>query len=273
MRCFQRPALLAALLLSSALSTTSPATAEPIWSPLSGDWLVTVKANLTTAPQYPGSDQMALSAFPSLSIRRAGTSLTFSSPDDNIGFAIIDTGRFKLGPSAKFVSARNSSDYRQLAGLRDVDWTIEAGLFAEFWTTDNIRLRGDIRYGFHGHRGVVADLGADYVHRNGPWTLSGGPRLALGNTRFTNAMFGVTAAESLANGVLPAYAPSGGLTSAGVAAAVSYDWNDKWRTTLWGRYDRLLSDAGQSPIPTLAGSRNQFKIGATLAYTFDLRIP
>lgn len=272
MRSLERPALLAGC-MAGALSMAWPDAAEPFWSPLSGEWLVTVKANLTAAPQYPGSDQLAFSPTPGLSIRRAGTPLAFSAPDDNIGFAIIDTGRFKLGPSAKFVSARNAGDYRELAGLRDVDWTLEAGLFAEFWATDNIRLRGDIRYGFHGHRGVVADLGADYVHRDGPWTLSGGPRLVLGNTSFTNATFGVTPAESLANGVLPAYAPGGGLTSAGAAAAVSYDWNPQWRTTLWGRYDRLTSDAGKSPIPTLTGSRNQFKIGATLAYTFNLRIP
>jgi len=251
----------------------TPAHAEPFWSPISGEWLVTVKGNFTASPQYPASKDWGFSPFPSLSVRRAGTPLAFSSPDDNLGFALIDHGWFKFGPSAKFVAARNSADHRELLGLRDIDWTIEAGLFAEFWANENIRLRADIRHGFHGHRGFVADLGADYVHRSGAWTFSGGPRLALGDTKYMSRTFGVTGPESLANGVLPVFAPDGGFKSFGAAGAVSYDWNANWRTTLWGRYDRLAGDAGRSPVATLTGSRNQFTLGATVAYTFNLRIP
>ncbi|MGE3644882.1 MAG: MipA/OmpV family protein [Beijerinckiaceae bacterium] len=259
--------------LATVLAFAGAARAEPLWSPLSGEWLVTVKGNLTGSPAYPGARDLAFFPYPSLSVRRAGTPLAFSSPDDNLGFAVIDNGWFKFGPSAKFVGARRAADHSELVGLRDVDWTLEAGAFAELWAHENLRFRLDTRYGFHGHKGMVADVGADYVHRTGKWTLSAGPRLALGSVRYMRSYFGVTPAEAVLNPKLTPWRPGGGIASVGVAAAASYDFTDRWRGTLWGRYDRLAGQAGSSPIPTNIGSRNQFTLGATLAYSFSLRIP
>ncbi len=265
--------VLGAAVAAGIFLSTSLARAQPMWSPLSGEWLVTLKGNFTGPPAYAGSDKMAFAFSPGLSIRRAGTPLSFSAPDDNIGFAVIDHGWFKFGPSAKFVATRSSGDHRELTGLRDVPWSLEAGVFAEAWASPNIRLRADMRYGLHGHKGVVLDLGGDYVHRAVAWTLSGGPRLVLGSSGFAARTFGVTPAESVFNGVLPAYKPGGGVTSIGLSGAVSYDWSERWRTTVWGRYDRLTFDAGDSPIVRISGSPNQFTLGATLAYTFTLKIP
>lgn len=265
--------LVRALSLAAALALAGGAKAQPFWSPLSGEWLVTVKANLTGSPAYPGARDMRFFPYPSMSFRRAGTPLAFSAPDDNIGFAVIDYGWFKIGPSVKFVGARRSADHRELTGLRDIDWTLEAGAFAEVWASQNLRFRIDTRYGFHGHKGMVADLSADYVHRSGKWTLSAGPRLAMGGARYTRAYFGVTPAEAVLNPVLTPYRPGGGVTSLGAAAAASYDFSDQWRGTLWGRYDRLVGQAGSSPIPLRLGSRNQFTVGATLAYSFTFRVP
>lgn len=265
--------LKAAATFAAALTVCGPVYADPFWSPLSGDWLVTIKGNLVASPQYPGSSNLAFSPSPGLSVRRAGTPLAYSAPDDNPGFALVDHGWFKFGPSARFVAARQTSSHAELKGLRDIDWTIEAGLFAEFWASENIRLRADTRHGFHGHRGLVADLAADWVQSLGQWTVSGGPRLSFANSRYMGRVFGVTPAESLASGVMPADRPGGGLKSAGLMLAASYDWSPKWRTTVWGRYDRLLAEAASSPIVTKTGSPNQFTLGATVAYSFDLRIP
>lgn len=260
---------LAALLMPGA----GPAGAAEPFSFLSGEWLVTVKGNLVASPSYPGASSLSVLPYPSMSLRRAGTPQSFSAPDDTISFALYDIGWLKAGPAGRFVGARKPADHAELRGLRNVDWTIEAGLFAEFWAHEKLRTRAELRYGFHGHRGVVADFGADWVERMGGWTISGGPRLRLGSSRFASAYFSVSPAESLANGFVAPYAAKGGLVSAGLAAAVSYDWTQQWRTTLHGRWDRLSGDAGRSPVPDRLGSRNQFTVGATVAYTFPVRLP
>lgn len=254
------------------LPVSVPALAAEPFSFLSGEWLVTVKGNLVASPSYPGASTLSALPYPSLSVRRAGTPESFSAPDDSISFALYDAGWLKAGPAGKFIGARRASDHPGLTGLRDVDWTIEAGGFVEYWPTEKLRTRVELRYGFHGHRGLVADAGADWVERIGAWTLSGGPRLKLASDRFASSYYTVTPAEAALNGRVTPYDAKGGLVSAGLAAAVSYNWTEQWRTTLHGRWDRLTGDAGRSPIPQQLGSRNQFTFGATIAYTFPVRM-
>ena len=261
------------IVFAVCLSASVPAHAEQPFSFLSGEWLVTVKGNIVASPSYPGASSHSVLPYPSLSVRRAGSPQSFSAPDDSISFALYDSGWLKAGPAGKFIGARRASDHSQLAGLRDVDWTIEAGGFVEFWPTEKLRTRIELRYGFNGHRGVVADVGADWVERVGAWTISGGPRLKLASDRFASSYYSISPLEAALNGRVTPFNAQGGLVSAGLATAISYNWNEQWRTTLHGRWDRLTGDAGKSPVPTQLGSLNQFTLGATIAYTFSVRIP
>lgn len=259
--------------MASLICLSSPAFAGDAFSFLSGDWLVTVKGNLVSSPSYPGASSNVLTPYPSLSVRRANTPAAFSAPDDTISFALYDAGWLKAGPAGRFIGARRAANRAELTGLSSVDWTLEAGGFVEYWATPKLRARAELRYGFHGHRGLVFDAGADWVERVGAFTLSGGPRLRIGSDRFMQSYFSVTPAEAALNGRVTPFRAEAGLASAGLAAAVSYDWTDRWRTTVHGRWDRLTGDAGKSPIPRQLGSRDQFTVGATLAYTFSLTIP
>lgn len=259
--------------IGALASLAHPAAAQQPFSFLSGEWLVTFKGNVVALPSYPGASDMSVLPYPSLSLRRAGTPESYSAPDDTISFALYDAGWLKAGPAGRFVGARRAKDHRELVGLRDIDWTLEAGAFAEFWPTEKLRTRAELRYGFHGHRGIVADFGADWVERFGAWTISGGPRLRVGSDRYMASYFSVSPAEALINTRVSPFDAKSGIASAGLAAAVTYKWSEQWRTTVHGRWDRLTGDAGRSPIPTQLGSRNQFTVGATLAYTFSMRVP
>jgi len=68
---------------------------------------------------------------------------------------------------------------------------------------------------------------------------------------------------------LPAYRAEGGAKSIGLAGAVSYEWSKQWTTTVYARYNRLVGSASQSPLVAALGSRNQFTLGAIVAYSFD----
>jgi outer membrane scaffolding protein for murein synthesis (MipA/OmpV family) len=233
-------------------------------------WIVTVTGNAVLGPSYPGSDEFSFVGYPSLSFRRVGEPKRFSTPDDGLSVSLYDTPAVRFGIVGRFRGGRDLDSDRRLLGLDEVDWAVEPGVFAEYWPVHFLRTRAEVRRGFNGHEGFVADFGADVVQRFGAMTLSVGPRLSLGDQEFTRTYFGVTAAESTRNGLLPAYRPSGGITSVGALASLSVDWSEQWSTTVSASYARLVRDAAESPIVRQFGSRDQFTVGASLSYSFSI---
>lgn len=235
----------------------------------SSGWTITLKANGGLSPAWEGSKDLSPYLLPGLSIRRAGTPLTFSAPDDSPGFTIYDEGWLKAGVVGKLKGPRSSVEHTELKGVHDIDWTIEAGLFAEFWPMEKLRARVEVRRGLIGHHGDIVDLSADWVERRGRWTISAGPRLSLADTRYMDKLFGANAAEAGLNGHIGAYRAEGGPKLVGLAGAVSYEWSKSWTTTVYARYNRLVGSASASPLVDKLGSRNQLTIGAIVAYSFD----
>ena len=257
----------AACAVAIALPASAADKAAP---PANPGWTVTLRANGYLAPQYEGSKTLAPMAAPGFGLRRAGTEAAFSTPDDSISYALFDAGWLKAGPAGRFKSARRARDHNELAGLRDVDWTIEGGVFAEIWPMEKLRARVEALRNFHGPQGVDINSGVDWVEKTGAWTLALGPRLSIANDHFMRAYFSVTPAEALLSGNLGAYRAKSGIKSYGVAGSANYRWNQSWDTTFYGGYDRLAHAAAASPIVAKTGSRNQFTVGAIVAYSFDV---
>lgn len=261
-------ALLSATAPTMAADQAAPALADA--TPAKG-WIVTLGGSAQLGPKYDGASAAGLSFMPSLSWRRVGEPEGFSAPDDSFDFALYETERFSIGVAGSWKGGRYSSSSARLFGMRDVPWAVEAGVFAEFWPIlDRLRTRIEVRQGFHGHHGVVADLSADWVERIGRFTLSAGPRLSLGNASYMRRNFGVTPQESLINGLMAPYRPSGGAKSVGVAGAIEYKWSEEWSTTAFVRYDRMIDEAERSPIVRTIGQRDQFTVGLGANYSFKL---
>jgi MipA family protein len=83
-------------------------------------------------------------------------------------------------------------------------------------------------------------------------------------------LFGVSDAASIRNGRVGPFNADAGVQSVGANATVSYDWSEDWKFTVFGRYDRLVGDAADSPITKEFGSPDQFTVGAGVAYSFHL---
>jgi MipA family protein len=83
-----------------------------------------------------------------------------------------------------------------------------------------------------------------------------------------NLVYGVSEAAAERNPYVTPFRADGGISSVGLSTAVSYDWTDAWRTTLYQRYDRLVDDAANSPITHQLGSHNQFTFGIGFDYSF-----
>jgi outer membrane protein len=267
MRRLRLPLLLSCLPLAPALAA-DPALTDP--APAKG-WTVTLGASAVYGPDYDGAKGRGFSAMPSFSISRADRASRFSAPDDGMDFALYETERFSIGVVGDYKAGRYTKHDRRLVGLRDVPWSLEGGVFAEIWPVqDRLRARVELRKGLRGHHGVVADFSADWVETAGSFTFALGPRLMLGSASYMRSNYGVTTWESALNGLIPAYRPGGGMKSYGVAGSVEYAWNESWSTTVFARYDRMAGDAARSPLVRQIGDRNQFSLGVSTSYSFDI---
>lgn len=123
----------AAICAGIMVAAPGPVRADSLFS---GDWSLSLGAAVFTAPDYEGGRRYLLRAAPIISLGRQGTITKFSSRNDNISLAFVDTGSFRAGATGKILFGRDGSDSRDLAGLDRVEWGAEAGGFAEFYPTD-----------------------------------------------------------------------------------------------------------------------------------------
>jgi MipA family protein len=266
-------ALIVWLMVRSVQASAQSASSFPFPS-VSGLWTVAVGANIVGQPYFEGGKGDRLAAAPIFSIGRAGGSAErFRSPRDSASIALVDYDGFSAGPAIKLKAARSGAGHVELSGLNDVGRTWELGGFIQYFPIDWFRLRSEIRRGFGGHDGVVADFSADFVVP--VWqrlVLSGGPRLTLEDTKATAPYFSVNAAQALASG-LPTFDARGGAHSVGGGSQLRYQVDPQWETHAYVEYDRLLGDAAASPLVTQRGAANQISFGLGASYAFDFRVP
>ena len=250
----------AADLAPTTVSPTSPA-----------GFVVTLGLGPSVTSSFPGARSVVVLPTGHVGYRRAGEPDPFYSPDDGFDIDLFNYGPFKAGPVVRYTSRRGlSGGNGAFFGLHNVDGTVEAGGFLEYWLwRDHLRTRVELRQGIGGHNGLVGNVEIDAIQRFGLFTVAIGPRLALGNDRFERAYFSVTPLEAALNGRVTPYQAYGGVTSFGGFGSIRYDITPRWSITAFGGYDRLVNSAAQSPIPNRIGSLNQFNAGAILAYSFN----
>jgi outer membrane protein len=244
----------------------------PLLPSVSGTWTVSVGAGAEYKPDFEGAKRSMLSPVPIFSIRRAGSAEQFRGPLDSASIALLDFGNLRAGPAGKLVAARKANNFVELNGLGDVNAAIEIGGFVEYYPVDWFRTRAEVRQGFGGHHGVVADFSADViVPVIQGLNISAGPRFTWESTQATAPYFAITAIQAAATG-LPAFNAGGGAHSVGAGAQVSYRFNPQWEVHSYVEYQRLLGDAANSPLVAVRGSPNQTTVGIGASYAFDFKI-
>jgi len=233
-----------------------------------GDLRVRVGLGGQGRPQFIGADDYELAPLFDIDIARGTNEFAFEAPDYSFGIPVVSTGGFSFGPAANLASSRKDSDVGAPVGK--VKTTIEAGGFANVQVSKSIHLHAELLKGLGGHDGLVGQIGADQVWRDGDrYVFSIGPRVLFSDSRYQRAYFGVDPVAALATG-LPTYRPSGGVHGAALASALSYQFNPRFGMFGYARYERLVGDAAKSPIVREFGSRTQLSGGAGLSYTFTM---
>ncbi len=265
------PVLAAALDRASGATDLSDAANEG--DPAQGGWIVTLGASGELGPKFPGAAHYGVSVMPFFDIRRFGEPAENSAADDNIDYGLFDVAGIEIGPVLGFRDSRSTSDDSRLKGLRALNWGVDGGLFAQGWPiADRLRVRSEVRQALNNDTGLVVALGADWFQPlNDRWLLSAGPRASFGNRLYMRKYFGVTDAESTANGVLPSYQAEGGLQSVGFVVSASYAVTPDMTVQFYNRFDRLTGDAADSPITSSLGSRNQNVFGIAISKAFTVR--
>jgi outer membrane protein len=260
-----RPRALHFLLYASPflILTSNPAHAQD--ADKSGEKRTRVILGPQLSPAWPGAKDLSVGPYIDVS-RTRESEFAFEAPDESFGSPLLHSGNFAFGPAFGFIGKRTAADVG--ANLPKVGLSIEAGGFAQVSLTPEFRVRVEGRKGLSGHKGWVGEVSADYIAREGDdWLFSIGPRVTLGDARYQRAYFGVTPAAATTSG-LSAYDPGGGIQSVGVTAGYLRQLGKRWGIGVYGRYDRLIGDAADSPVVGLSGSRSQPSVGAALSYTF-----
>jgi len=236
--------------------------------------IATVGAGVQTVPRYPGARNRELIPLPRFLLDRPGEPMRFRAADQGIGFGLLGrNSAIDIGPAVQLQSSRRAG--RDVpAGIPGVGFTVEAGGFIQAMLGDSFRVRAEGRQGIGGHKGAVLDLSADAILRAaGDATLfSIGPRLRLSDGRYQRAYFGVTPAAAVATG-LPVYTPGAGIYAAGISSTISQKLGGPWGVYAYAGYDRLIDDAGRSPLVRRYGRRDDLSGGIALTYSFRMRLP
>lgn len=123
-----------------------------------------------------------------------------------------------------------------------------------------------------GKNGTEAHLNATYWHPFSK-TLIGNVGLGMtyGNNKFMDTYFGVISPHDVS--LYPSlggkpYNPSSGVVGWNIPFALTTALTDKWLLTVGGRYERLVSDAKDSPVVDQRGDANQWSGAVGLAYVF-----
>lgn len=275
----------ATVLLGAALGLAGglfPASAADVNAPATGllsggqpskeDWYVTIGAVGRLEPNYPGDNSYTVRPGLIFSIDKASDVGKFSSVDDNPSIALIDTGVFSAGPVGRLDWGRSEGDSDRLRGLGKVSMSAELGGFAQWYVTDWLRVRGELRYGMGGFEGLMGDLAADVIVPFGErWRFAVGPRLSYASSGYLDAYYGVTPIQSatatLLLNPLPTYTPEGGIDSYGATAQLTKNFGNGIEAGVYGTYRRLAGDAAASPITV---DKNQYEAGVSLSYAFNI---
>jgi outer membrane scaffolding protein for murein synthesis (MipA/OmpV family) len=214
-------------------------------------------------PTYPGADTYMLLPYPIIEVGR------FYIP--GIGQTEKKVKGIFFYPSFNVIGERKASDDNSLKGTKVVDWAFEAGLGAGF-RYDWLRGFATIRQGFNGYSGQTGELGLDLVVPfSDRFEIAFGPRTSWATSGYMETYFGVTPAEAARSPVLTAYKPDAGFKTAGISGQVNYWIDDRTRIQLRGSWDRLIGDAGNSPI-VKAGSRDQWTVGLGLSRKLEFNV-
>ena len=256
----------------AAVLAATPVTAQDAELPKSGPGtIVTLGGYGIMTPKFEGAKHQELAFKPAFGFRKPGARVWLDLPNDGLEYEFVETDNFRAGAVGNIRFQRDTNSLvRGFKRIRNVDLSVEAGGFAEFWPSDWLRTRVEVRDGVIGANGIVADLSADFVWKpTARWTATAGPRVSFADQTFMDEYYSIDAAQSATSG-LAQYKADAGLRSYGAGVSARYKWSDAWTTMGFVEYTRLAKNAADSPLIDDRGSPDMFTVGIGAKYSFHV---
>ncbi|QLH41965.1 MAG: MipA/OmpV family protein [Coxiellaceae bacterium] len=241
-----------------------------------GNWHLTVGAGTILTPAFLGASEYNLSLFPN--VRVMYKDLFFASVE-GVGLSLVNNHGWQFGPIVKYRFPRNETngtspfkiagpDSTALRGLGDVNGVFEAGGFAKY-TWERLQSKWVVVQGTNSPYGLLATWDVNYFYHYGHLYYSFGPHASWANGQYNNTYFGINATQSINSG-LPMYSADAGIVNYGVGATLFVPLSKHILTAWFGSYDRLTGSVADSPLVQQRGSENQFVIGMSVGYRWDI---
>ncbi|WP_178392258.1 MipA/OmpV family protein [Burkholderia sp. SRS-W-2-2016] len=216
-------------------------------------WRFAVGAGVVNMPKYPGASGTKWEVVPAVSVNYDRFFLG-ANPDAAsvlaLGAYLYRDSNWRVGAAITydFIEPRSESDDARLHGLGDVKRTAHAELFGVY-TYQFITARASVLTDIAGNdRGTVATF--DLLGRYEPipqLTLSAGPGLTWGSSKYNETYFGVTPEQSARSG-LPTYSAGSGLSQVRFSINGAYRIAARWNVGASVSFAWLQGDASDSPI-------------------------
>jgi MipA family protein len=265
------PTAQAQIIFEDTLETVTGSISDITDELLPGITNIRVGVGPAVSPEYEGDNDYDIGVAPLISFRYRDLVLV----DNNqirvniLGSdTLIESEKFKAGPSLRIDFGRKESNSIDLTGLGDVGTSVLLGGFVSYQegpTRARIRVRQDVASGHNGLE-IIGDFRILFYKSEktaiittikGTWV----------NETYMDTLFGVTPFQSTQTG-LTAFDSGSGFKDISVNFTTSYLFNDKWSFVANVGYKQLLGDAKDSPLVRLRGDKDQF-IGAAFAvYTW-----
>ena len=218
-------------------------------------------------PDYLGSDDYTIGAIPLARYQYWGRR-DITLIGNTLSMNLLDAGGWRLGPSGMLRFGRSGVQDDVVDKVHEIDPSLDLGAFVGYsWVGDDPRKR----------LGTTAWVLADVTDSHGGWTaganifgsypvfkaltLVGGAAATYGSASYMNTYFGVTPADAQASG-LSVYQAEAGLRDVRGWLVALVHLSPRWTIGAGVVYSRLLDEAGQSPIVSERGSRDQWIFGA-----------
>jgi outer membrane scaffolding protein for murein synthesis (MipA/OmpV family) len=236
-------------------------TVAPLGGPIP-EWRVNLGGGALIQPTYEGAKRYQVLPSGALDIRYRD--IAFLSDGEGLGVNLLHGTTYRAGIALSYDTGRDHTDDPRLATLRTVGFTPEVKLFAEAFVLPFV-LTGAVRQGIVGHQGLIADFGAYVPLPVGKdLYIFAGPTFSVANKEYMTSYFGVTPAQAVGS-PLRAYSPGGGAKDVGFGLTAAYLLTDNWILVANSAYERLLGEAGNSPI---VEQKSQLTVDLNLVYHF-----
>jgi outer membrane scaffolding protein for murein synthesis (MipA/OmpV family) len=214
-----------------------------------GDWSLSVGAGVLTHVVSPGIDEYRTQALPYIDLTYRDR--YYLSVARGLGATLVRTGGFTFDAAFTYDDGREEKHARaELRGMGDVKESVEITATAAYAFCEQFQFGAEFAQSLNddGYEGFRVELSARTEYSPLPrLTLGLQPYLRFGSEDTMQALYGVSAAQSLTSGYRR-FAPAGGAELCGARLSAHVCLTDRWSLVAEADGGALLGDTKDSPL-------------------------